>query len=91
VAYLPRRLSEATGGFSGREVLGRRPVPAQVKRAVDRGVAVEHGLGIVRAAQARHGQWNTSPAKPCTLWAGWRARRPFMSATCRMRRPVCRL
>lgn len=53
VAYLPRRLSEATGGFSGREVLDRRPVPAQVKRAVDRGVAVEHGIGIVRGAQAR--------------------------------------
>jgi hypothetical protein len=56
VAYLPRRLSDATSGFSGREVfevLGRRPVPAHVERAVNRGVAVEHGRGIVRAAQAR--------------------------------------
>lgn len=51
MAYLPRRLSDATG-FSGRE-LGRRPVPFHVERAVNRGVAVEHGRGIVRAAQAR--------------------------------------
>ena len=53
MAYLPRRLSDASSGFSGREVSGRHPVSGDVKRAVNRGVAVEHGRGIVRAAQVR--------------------------------------
>ena len=52
---LPQRLSEVLGGgYAGREVaIGRRPVPARVVRAVDHGVAVEHGRGIVRAAEVR--------------------------------------
>ncbi len=53
VVYLPRRVSDASSGFSGCEVWGRRLVPAQVQRAVHHGVAVEHGRGIVRAAQVR--------------------------------------
>lgn len=53
MAYLPRRLSDTSNIFSGRDALGRRPVPACVERAVNRGVAVEHGRGIVRAAQVR--------------------------------------
>lgn len=51
---LPQRLSDVLGGSAGREVaIGRRPVPARVVRAVDHGVAVEHGRGIVMAARAR--------------------------------------
>jgi hypothetical protein len=51
---LPQRLSEVLGGSASREVaIGRRPVPARVVRAVDHGVAVEHGRGIVMAARAR--------------------------------------
>src|SRR5689334_21319342 len=51
---LPQRLSEVLRGDNEREAsIGRRPVPARVVRAVDQGVAVEHGRGIVRAAQAR--------------------------------------
>jgi hypothetical protein len=51
---LPRRLSSAVDNLAGREVsIGRRAVPARVERAVNSGVAVEHGRGIVRAAQIR--------------------------------------
>lgn len=50
---LPYRLSDAVHNFSGGDALGRRPVPARVQRAVNRGVAVELGLGQVHAAQVR--------------------------------------
>jgi hypothetical protein len=53
MAYLPRRLGDAVDGLSGRDGLGRPRVPARVVRAVNRGVAIEHGRGIVRAAQVR--------------------------------------
>jgi hypothetical protein len=53
VAYLPSRFSDASSGFSGRDALGRRPVPARVERAVNRGVAVVRGRGMVRAEQVR--------------------------------------
>lgn len=54
MSTLPQRLTEALSGYSGREVvIGRRPIPARVIRAVDHGVAVEHGRGIVMAARVR--------------------------------------
>lgn len=53
MGHLPHRLSDAVHGFSGRDALGRRPVPARVERAVNRGVAIEQGRGLVRAAQVR--------------------------------------
>jgi hypothetical protein len=51
VASSLSRFSDASGGR--RDGLGRRWVPARVERAVTNGVAVEHGRGIVRAAQVR--------------------------------------
>jgi hypothetical protein len=52
---LPQRLTDLLGGgYTGREVaIGRRQPPARVARAVDYASAVEHGRGIVRAAQVR--------------------------------------
>lgn len=53
------RLLDAVGDGSSDRVLRnelsvhRRSVPAKVVRAVDHGAAVEHGRGIVRAAQVR--------------------------------------
>ena len=54
MSNLPRRLSDAVNDLAGREVsIGRRSVPAHVRRAVNHAVAVEHGRGIVKAAQVR--------------------------------------
>ena len=53
VAYLPRRMSDVVNDLSGREVSGRHPVPGDVKRAVNRGAALQRGRGIVRSAQVR--------------------------------------
>ena len=54
MSNLPRRLSDPLTDLAGREVtLGRRPVPPKVERAVINAVAIEHGRGLVRAAQVR--------------------------------------
>lgn len=53
VGRVPSRLNDALGGFSRPDVLGRYRVPVRVERAVNRGVATEHGRGLVRAAQVR--------------------------------------
>lgn len=50
---VPSRLNDVLGGFSRPDVLGRRWVPARVERRVNYGVALEHGRGLVRAAQVR--------------------------------------
>lgn len=51
---LPDRLTDVLSGSLEHEVsVHRRPVPARVVRAVDHGVAVEHGRGIVQAARVR--------------------------------------
>lgn len=52
---LPEPLSEALDALAGRPPagLGRRPVPARVRRAVDQGVAIEHGRAVVMAARVR--------------------------------------
>jgi hypothetical protein len=64
---LPQRLSDVLGGSTGREVvIGRRQPPARVVRAVDHGVAVEHGRGIVRAAQVRALEYVTEEAIQAT-------------------------
>lgn len=54
MSKLPQRISEVFGGYWGRDVvIGRRSLPARVVRAVDHGVAVERGRGIVMMARAR--------------------------------------
>lgn len=54
MSALPRRFGDAMSSLMGSEAsVGRRPVPARVERAVNHGVAVEHGRGIVQAARAR--------------------------------------
>lgn len=50
-------LSRLDNGFSGRGALERYPVPRRVKRAVNQGVAVTHGRGIVHAAQVRAAEY----------------------------------
>lgn len=51
---LPDRLTDVLSGSLEREVtVHRRPIPARVVRAVDQGVAIEHGRGIVQAARVR--------------------------------------
>lgn len=52
MGHLPRRLGGAVGEVGGRGVPGRR-APAGVVRAVNRGVAIRQGRGIVDAAQVR--------------------------------------
>jgi len=50
VPNLPHRLGDVMRGHDG---LGRRGIPARVARRVNRSVAIEHGRGIVYAAQVR--------------------------------------
>lgn len=51
MSYPMRRWDD--NALAGREGLGHRPIPARVERRVNRAVAVEHGRGIVWAAQVR--------------------------------------
>ncbi|GLZ40930.1 hypothetical protein [Actinokineospora sp. NBRC 105648] len=53
MSSLPERLSGALSKYGYQDELGYRPVPARVVRAVNYGVAVEHGRAIVQAARAR--------------------------------------
>lgn len=51
---IARRFGDALDTVAGHEAsLSRRPVPARVERAVNHGVAIEHGRGIVTAARVR--------------------------------------
>ena len=63
MSNLPRRLTDALNDVGGRESgIGRYRVPARVEQAVAYAVAVEHGRGIVRAAQIRAQEYVTSEA-----------------------------
>ncbi|NMN98459.1 hypothetical protein [Antrihabitans stalactiti] len=52
---LPNRLRDAVGVRPiGRTLaVGRQTVPARIHRAVNEGVAIEHGRGMVQAARVR--------------------------------------
>jgi hypothetical protein len=53
MSIVRRRLNDADVLSNYTSGLGRRAVPPRVVQAVDRGVAVEHGRGIVVAARVR--------------------------------------